>query len=305
MYQQMTKVHRITSLLLLILFLSWISCSPSTDSNKETVRIVSLGTMPTETIVSLGCADRLVGIDQSAAPFSYQAPNAQMLNYHRQTSSEGVISLRPSHFIFTDAAGPEAAIEQIKGSGIQYLEVKEPSNWEEVVTNIESIATFIGADSAGKDLVQQMNDQKSKADSLLESRGQVVSPKVLFVLSSGNGGSLLCAGTKSGAGTVIQMAGGENAAYGFDGYKPISSEALAELNPDIILYPTGGGPHGGNDMDVRLKENSGLKSGKAVAEDQVYGVDMTAMLGFGPSLGPQLVKLVGLFYSDPQDHFSD
>lgn len=275
------------------------ACSPREqgESGAATERIITLGAMPAETVIALGAGDRLVGMDQSASPFSGDAPAAKLLNYHRQTSSEGVLSLRPSHLILTDAAGPSAAIEQLKETGLQWVQVSEPRNWQEVVAGVDKIGEFIGRAGEADRVIAEMNARKAEADRLLETfRGKADPPRVLFVMSAGNSGTLLCAGTESGADAVIRMAGAQNAATGFVGYKPISSEALVELNPDVVLFPVGGA-HGGDRMDQILRNHDGLKNSKAVADNGVHGVDMVRMLGFGPSLAPQLVELVQLFYA--------
>lgn len=274
-------------------------CSPSgSDSDPEAqTRIVTLGTMPAETVIALGAADQLAGMDQSAAAFTVDAPDAQLLNYHRQTSSEGVLSLRPSHLILTDSAGPSAAIDQLKAAGLEWLKVPEPRTWVGVVEGVEQIGEFIGRPAEAAEVIARMNGRKAEADRLLATfEGKAEPPRVLFVMSAGNGGNLLCAGAESGADAVIRMAGARNAATGFEGYKPISSEALVEVNPDVILFPVGGA-HGAGNLEEILTGHDGLKTSAAVTGNRVHGVNMVRMLGFGPSLAPQLVELVQLFYA--------
>jgi len=262
------------------------------------MRLVTLGTLPAEVVVELGLKAQLEGMDQSAAAFVSLVPGAKVLNYHRQTSSEGVLSLNPTHVILTDAAGPPVAIRQIRQAGVQMLEVAEPRSWSEVLKNIQTIGSFLGKAQEAAEIVKRMQEQKETVDSLLEAVRASSDPvRVLFVMNASEGGNLLCAGQASGAEAVISMAGAENAATGFEGYKPLTSEALSTLNPDVILYP-GGGAHGGGSMGPILIDHPGLRSSPAAKNGRVHGINLTRMLGFGPSLAPQLLELVQFFYPE-------
>ncbi len=280
-----------------------VCCAPITKSqtDNEAMRIVTLGAMPAELVIQLGEASRLVGMDLSAAVFEEHAPQAKVLNYHRQTSSEGVLSTAPTHVILTDSAGPQAALSQIQAAGIQMVTLEQPESWSDVIQNVSVVAKLLAKPERGSELISQMNADKKLSEQRLEQRqSNTTQPRVLFVLSGASGGTLLCAGEGSGAETVIAMAGGQNAAKGFQGFKAIGTESLVQLDPDLILYPSGGaGPHGGNDMAAMLLSHPGLRAGQAVQGERVYGVDMVKMLGFGPSLGSVLVNLVELFYPEP------
>ncbi len=276
----------------LLLLLQQLSVFSETES-----RIVTLGVMPTETVCKLGAAAQLVGFDQSSAQFMRYQPSASLLNYHRTTSSESILSLKPSHVILTDAAGPPTAIEQIKNSGIPFLLLPEPREWSEVLGGIRKLGSFISQKEKAEALVTQLEQQKAAVD-LQSSAAQdsgIKPPRVLFVMSSGSSGTLLCAGEASGADAVIRMAGGTNAATGFKGYKPISTEALIGLKPDIVLYPGKGG-HAPSAFGKSLNEHPGLKQSPAAQQEKFYKVDLTATLGFGPSIGEAMTALVNWFY---------
>ncbi len=259
-------------------------------------RLVTLGSQPAETVIALGVADRLVGMDQSAAEFAEGAPGVEMLNYHRQTSSEGVLSLRPTHLILTDSAGPDTAIRQIESAGIQTLRLPEPRRWEDVIENIRRIGTFLGREDAAEAEITRMEQMKSEAEEK-RNAGENGAPRVLFVLSATDGGNLLCAGQGSAADAVIRMAGGENVAAEVEGYKPLSREALLQLNPTVILVPSGG-PHWTERSADAIRGHAGLAASEAVQQGRVHGINLARTLGFGPSLAPQLVKLTELFYPD-------
>ena len=56
----------------------------------------------------------------------------------------------------------------------------------------------------------------------------------LFIYSRG-GGNLLIAGGDTGVSNTIELAGGVNLASEVQGFKPLTSEALVAMNPEVIV----------------------------------------------------------------------
>src|SRR4029079_14271312 len=99
----------------------------------------------------------------------------------------------------------------------------------------------------------------------------------------------LVAGGDTAAGSMIDLAGGENVYPGFDSYIPMTPEGIAEAAPDVILT-----------TDDSLERVGGLhaflatpgvarppaaQAGRVVAMDDVY------LLGFGPRTGKAIADL--------------
>ena len=63
--------------------------------------------------------------------------------------------------------------------------------------------------------------------------------KVLFLYARGQG-NVMVAGTKTGAHEIVGLAGGKNAISEFEGYKPLTSEAVVNSAPDVILLMDSG-----------------------------------------------------------------
>ncbi|MEM1158868.1 MAG: ABC transporter substrate-binding protein [Verrucomicrobiota bacterium] len=279
--------------ILSILIAAW-----SFSVHGEEMRLVTLGVMPAETVMALDAADQLIGVDQSAAGYMAGRNNVHILNYHRTTSSEGVLSINPTHVIVTSAAGPPTAIQQIRAAGVKFLKVAEPLEWQDVVGGIQDLGEFIQRKAEAEVLVAALQQQKSQADAQVQEAQQqgTAAPRVLFVMS-GSSGSLLCAGAESGADAVIRMAGGVNAATEFKGYKPISTEALIQLKPDIVIYPGAGG-HAPASFGQILEEHPGLNQSPAAQNNRMHPIDLAATLGFGPSIGEAILTLVQWFYPE-------
>ncbi len=103
--------------------------------------------------------------------------------------------------------------------------------------------------------------------------------RVLFVLSL-QGGKVMAGGAGTEAEGIIRLAGGVNAAEGFNGYKPMGDEAVLTAAPDVILMMDREG-----DLAVTLADVQGhpaLGQTPAGLAGAVVGMDGMLLLGFGP-----------------------
>ena len=117
--------------------------------------------------------------------------------------------------------------------------------------------------------------------------------KVLFILSA-EGGKIMAGGAGTSAAGIIEMAGGLNAAAGFDGYKPITDEAVLASAPDVILMMDRGGDHAAANADLFALPT--LASSPAAQDDAVIRMDGLYLLGFGPRAPQAALELHAALY---------
>jgi iron complex transport system substrate-binding protein len=89
----------------------------------------------------------------------------------------------------------------------------------------------------------------------------------------------MAAGTNTAADAIIRLAGAENVFGEVKGYKTISPEAAAALQPDAILMITrSGAPLEGSDIlkQPAFAETPAAKANAFIKMDALY------LLGFGP-----------------------
>jgi iron complex transport system substrate-binding protein len=103
--------------------------------------------------------------------------------------------------------------------------------------------------------------------------------RVLFILSL-QGGRIMAGGEGTEAEGIIRLAGGENAATGFQGYKQIADEAVLTAAPDLILMMAREGDLSIADADIlahpALAETPAARNGALVRMEGML------LLGFGP-----------------------
>ncbi len=239
-------------------------------------RIVSIGGAITETIFALKQGHRIVGTDTT----SYYPPAAEQtpkVGYQRTLSAEGILSLQPDVIIASDHAGPPKVIEQLKATGTPFLKLETPDDIDNIVGNIRQLATWLNTTAEGKALEADIRRQERELQALRADADNA--PAVVFVLQHG-GGAPMVAGSDTSAAQIIQLAGGKNAVSAFEGYKPLTPEALLAAAPKFILTTNMGLEKvGGADS---MLEVPGVKLTPAGKQKNIIAMDGLLLLGFGP-----------------------
>lgn len=257
-------------------------------------RIVTIGSAVTEIAYALGQQDRLVARDRSS---TYPAPAQDLpdIGYERALAPEGVLSVAPGMIIATEGAGPPSAIGVLKEAGVDYVEIPVDYSAEGILKIIRLTGKALGQDAAAGALAARVAadlDAATAAAAAAAAAGGT--PKrVLFVLTA-QGGRIMAAGQDSGADAIISMAGGVNAAQGFDGYKPMSAEAIATARPDVILMMRNG--RDAATADQELLSLPALKRTPAARTGSVVRMNGQLLLGFGPRTAAGIRQLSEALY---------
>ena len=256
----------------------------------NSLRIIALGGAVTEIVFALGAGDRVVGVDASSS-YPEEAKQRPKVAYHRRLSAEGILSLDPTLIIATTEAGPPQAIQQLESTGVALLILPHKPSVENTIIKIKRIAATLNEEATGAALINRLQDEIEQAKSYHPT--QDAKAKVLFIYARGQG-SLMVAGQNTGAETIIDLAGGVNAVQSYDGYKPLTSEAVVAAAPNaILLMDSGlesiGGPAG-------LWQLPGLAYTPAGDDKRVLSFNGLMLLGFGPRLGEAALALNQALY---------
>jgi iron complex transport system substrate-binding protein len=256
-------------------------------SATDVPRIVSVGGAVTETVFALGAGDRIVAVDTSSV-FPVDATARQpRVGYQRQLSAEGVLAQHPTLVLASQDAGPAAALQQLRDAGVRVVLIDDGGfTPDSARAKIAAIAAAIGKEAEGRALATRLADETAGAVAL--AARATSRPRVLFVYARGAGAAHV-AGRATAADAMIRLAGGENAITGFDGFKPLTAEAVAQAAPDVILVPARGlASLGGVDG---LLAQPGMAFTPAAPTRRVIAIDDVLLLGFGPRLGQGLRDL--------------
>jgi len=258
-------------------------------TGKGKQRIIAVGGAITEIIFALNASNDLVAVDTTSNyPESVQKlPN---VGYSRALSAEGVLALAPTQIIASEDAGPPAVIRQLTSSGIPLAVLPAHHKFEGVLDRIKQIGELTGTQAQATTLMQSLQQEWTKVRTPIEQR-KGKAPKAVFILAHAPN-QIMVAGRETAAHAVLEYAGASNAltaANGFNGYKPLTPEAMIAAQPDIILVTDQGlKASGGIESVLKLP---GVEQTPAGRKRRVLSQEAMLMLGFGPRLPSAINQL--------------
>ncbi|KIC13488.1 heme/hemin ABC transporter substrate-binding protein [Leisingera sp. ANG-Vp] len=255
-------------------------------------RIVSVGGAVTEIVYALGQQHRLIARDTTS---TYPEAAAQLpdIGYQRALAPEGVLSVAPDLILATEGAGPPETLEVLKEAQVALVSVPEIYTAEGIAEKIRIVGTALGQEAAAQALAQDVIREVAEAQAKAAQAANGTPRKVLFVLSV-RGGRVMAGGSSSAADAIIRLAGGVNAAAGFEGYKPMTDEAIAEAAPDVILLMTRGGDHGVSTEE--LLAIPAIQPTPAAQNGAIVRMNGLHLVGFGPRTASAIAQLSAEFY---------
>lgn len=240
---------------------------------QEGSRVLSIGGSVTEIVYALGQEDRLVARDTTS---SYPASAEELpdVGYMRALSPEGILSVDPDLIIAEAGSGPVETIAVMEQANIPFITIPDGFDRAAVGLKIRAVGDALGVSDEGDALA-------AKIDAELANVAVTVDEplRVLFILSM-QGGRVLASGSNTAAEGIITMAGGVNAISQFQGYKPLTDEAITAAAPDVILMMDREGDHASADRD--LWGNPAISTTPAAESQNIVRIDGLLLLGFGP-----------------------
>lgn len=256
----------------------------------DTSRLVSIGGSLTEIVYELGAEGSLVARDQTAL-FPEAALKLPDVGYMRALAPEGVLSVNPTGLLVIEGSGPPEALEVLSHAGVEYQTVPEGYSAEGVLTKVRAVGDALGLEDKAEALATKLEGEFAA----LKTRTEAVETpkKVLFILSN-QGGQIQASGTGTAANGIIALAGAENAITEYEGYRPLSEEAITAAAPDAILLMDRGGDHGATETE--LLEHPAIALTPAGQNKAIYRMDGAYLLGFGPRTAAAAGELADHLY---------
>ena len=209
------------------LALSLLSCATLSLSTMAQERIVSVGPATTELLLALGGESSLIATDVS----SPEPKGLPKVGYHRALAAEGILSLAPTRLVGSDEMGPPPALEQLRRAGVEVTVLPTAPTLANLNERIDALAGLLGNQAAGTRLKAEIAVQ---SDQLAAQAKQNKPLKVAFLLLH-KGQPTSIAGGNTTASALVTLAGGVNPVARLHDYKPVSTESLIELQPDLVL----------------------------------------------------------------------
>jgi iron complex transport system substrate-binding protein len=250
--------------------------SPATFSVS---RVVVLANGVAEIMNSLNARSILIGRDISSTEEALA--DIPVVTSGHQVLSEQVIALKPDLVIVDASTGPKSAIDQIKAAGINVVQTPESWTLADISSKVAAVASAIGARQQG-DLLNRAIAAEIQTSTLPSK------PRIAFLYLRGTSSIYLMGGPGSGADSLISAigavdVGAQSLEYPFN---TMTAEALATLNPNVIIVMTKGLQSvGGLPGLLKLPGVAQTQAGKSGA---IIDVNDSLLLSFGPRT-PSLV----------------
>lgn len=260
------------------------SCSGAdkdTQRKDEKKRIVSLGGTITEIIYMLGEQGQLVAVDITST-YPAQAEKLTNLGHVRGITGEVILSQKPTHVLAFKGELKPAILSQLKAAKTEVVEIDREFSVNGAKKAITQLAGWFGKESEGKKLCSDIDRDLSQVKKLSNP------PGVLFIYARG-AGTLMVAGDNSQVSEVIKLAGGMNAATGFEDFKPLTAEAVIAANPDVLLMFDSGVQSLAGETGVF--DVPGVAQTTAGKNHALIAMDGQFLTGFSPRVGKAIAEL--------------
>lgn len=244
--------------------------SLSSPSVMAVARIVSIGPATTELILALGGEQSLVATDVS----SPEPRGVPKVGYHRALAAEGILSLSPTLVVGSDEMGPNSTLDQLRRANVKVEVMATAPTLANLNERIDTLAHLLGDQAAGSKLKEEIAAQ---SDTLAAQAKQNKPLKVAFLLLH-KGQPTSIAGGNTTASALVTLAGGVNPVAGLHDYKPVSTESLIELQPDLVLV-SGRDWQQYQDPDAVLSQVPALSATPAGKNKAIHAIDGHALQG--------------------------
>lgn len=255
-------------------------------------RIISIGGSITEIIYELEEEDRLAAVDDTSLYPSGALERFPSVGYVRRLSSENILALKPDLIITSNDAGPPEVVDQLKAAGTAMEFVNFDNSVESTLGAIEAVGRILGVEEKAEALERRVRREIEEAQAVIDTSGGA-EKTVAFVYARG-AGTLMIAGENSSGSAIISLAGGTPAVTEYEGYKPLTPEALVDKNPAYLLFTSTGLESLGGVEGLSLIP--GLQELDAVKQGSIIAVEDLLLLGFGPRLGLAIDELSSKLY---------
>lgn len=256
-------------------------------------RVISMAPSNTEILFAIGAGPQVVGHDS----FSDYPAEAQSITDigggFGELNSEVIVSLEPDLILVANITPPEQ-IQTLEDLGLTVFAVPNPSDFEGLYSNLETIAVLTGHEEETETLISHLRSRVSA----VQEKIAVLSdhPLVFYELDVTDPNAPYTSGPGTFIDMLITRAGGENLGSTLKGsWVQISIEELISRDPDIIIlgdYTWGGVTP--DDVLVR----AGWNTLTAVKEGKVFIFDDNLVSRPGPRLVDGLEAMAKLLHPD-------
>lgn len=229
--------------------------------------IVSLQPSNTEILFDLGVGEKVIGVTEFDT-YPEEAADIERISDSMTINAERIIEMDPD-VVIAYTIGDDLQIAPLEEAGIPVVVIETASTFEDVYGDIEQIATVVGAEERGEELIEEI---KAQIAGVKEKVATLDTPKrVYFEISPAP--DIWSTGEGSFQQEILKAAGIENIFADQTGWFNVSSESIIEKDPEVILTTV----NYVDDPIGELMSRPAWESITAVKNEAIYQVDSDIM----------------------------
>ncbi|GAA5083957.1 hemin ABC transporter substrate-binding protein [Microbacterium yannicii] len=252
------------------------------------------------TVFGLGLGDAVVGRDSSTS-FDGTDDLPVVTKSGHTLNPEAILELAPTVMLTDTSIGPKEVRQQLRDAGIAVVVVSSERRADTVSELVGEIAAALGVPDRGDDLSARLDADVAGAVAEVGAIAPAAAsdrPRMLFLYVRGSANVYYIFGRDSGADSLIEAVGGVDVAseIGWEGMKPMTAEALAAAQPDVLVMMTDGLASVGG-VDGLLERIPALQQTPAGAHRRVVDMADAEILSFGPRTADVIRALARAVYA--------
>ena len=253
-------------------------------------RIISAAPSNTEIIFALELEENLVGRSEFCN-YPREAEKIESIGKMSPLNLEKIASLEPD-LLLSYGGFQLKDIPRLRELGFNVLVIQSES-LQEMIQGIQLIAIACGIPEKGNQLTAGMKERISGVTSRVDVLPVDQQPKV-FAGSSYD--TIYSPGGETLFHELISLAGGKNIVGHLQGWVKINPELVAQLEPDIILIPSGiMNPEEIFKVKQDIRNHPGWSHIPAIKQNRIYAVNEDLFYRAGPRLVDGLELLYEIF----------
>lgn len=256
------------------------SIAADRDASSAPARIVSLSPSTTETIAALGALSSLVGRSRYC-DYPLEVAKLPEVGGYVDPNLEAIVALRPDLVVGARGPAGRRIDDTLRARSVDtYFPPTE--SIAEILAMVRGMGRRLHREADGERVAARI---EARLAEIAEATKSIAHPRVLLLFGVQ---PIVAAGPKSFGDEILVRAGAKNAVTQGDTYPALDIEAVAGLDPDVIVDAAVAEEHGAQRI---AKTAGGWSRVRAVQSDHVISLADEVVLRPGPRVAEGVATL--------------